>query len=438
MAQTEVNVKVKLDLPAGVELLGYERYGDGHGFEVKFPLPDFCRCELCGREEPATYEYRKTVYVVRDLDLWGQPSFLIFQPCFHRCSRCGHRQEHFAPFKRKKVMYTYRFEEYVLRMLIGSNEKEVAGRLGISAETVALIVENQLKDDKQIDPERVIAHVGFDEISLKKRHKLYVTLMTDLTHPESPKVLAVARGKNTVAAKKCLAKLTPQQRAAVQTHRVDMGKVYGPVCSGLLPNSRMVVDRFHVAKHFNDVVDDLRKKTTRKYKAKLSKAEQKQFRALMWEFRRDPKDLKPEEQKALEGLFAELPVLKDLHDVRVRFKEIFDTAPDRATAEEQLAELRARTETLGLDFSKFWTTYDNWKTGILNYFDGRYTSAAVEGINNKARVITKRCYGVKSPGTLFSRLILDLNRASEAIQRSIAEVRQMAAGLKAVFLAFCT
>ena len=41
-----IDVKVKLDLPAGVELLGYERCGDGHGFEVKFPLPDFCRCDL--------------------------------------------------------------------------------------------------------------------------------------------------------------------------------------------------------------------------------------------------------------------------------------------------------------------------------------------------------------------------------------------------------
>ncbi len=258
MAQIEV--KVKLDLPAGVELLGYERCGEGHGFEVKFPLPRYCRCDKCRTKEPSKYEYKNTVYAVRDLDLWDQPSFLIFQPCFHRCSRCGHRQEHFAPFKRKKVMYTYRFEEYVLRMLIGSNEEEVAQRLGISAETVALIVENQLKDDKQIDPERVITHVGFDEISLKKRHKLYVTLMTDLTDPESPKVLAVARGKDTAAAKKCLEKLTPEQRGAVETHRVDMGKVYGPVCNELLPNSRMVVDRFHVAKQFNDVVDDLRKK----------------------------------------------------------------------------------------------------------------------------------------------------------------------------------
>jgi transposase len=158
----------------------------------------------------------------------------------------------------------------------------------------------------------------------------------------------------------------------------------------------------------------------------------------MWEFRLNPKDLKPEQREALERLFAAVPVLKDVYDVRVRFKEIFDTAPDQTTAKEQLAELRQRTEALGLDFSKFWTTYDNWKEGILNYFDERYTSAAVEGINNKARVITKRCYGVKSPETLWNRLILDLNRASEAVGQSIAELREITSGLKAVFLRFCT
>ena len=103
-----------------------------------------------------------------------------------------------------------------------------------------------------------------------------------------------------------------------------------------------------------------------------------------------------------------------------------------------MVELRARTESLGLDFSKFWTTYDNWKTGILNYFDGRYTIAAVERINNKARVITNRCYGVKSSDTLWNRLILDLNRASEAVGRTIAELREITRGLNAVFLGFCT
>ena len=83
-------------------------------------------------------------------------------------------------------------------------------------------------------------------------------------------------------------------------------------------------------------------------------------------------------------------------------------------------------------------TYDNWKAGILNDFDGRTTSAAVEGIHHKARVITQRCTGVKSSDTLWNRLILDLNRASEAVGQTIAQLRGIVGALKAVFLAFCT
>ena len=85
---------------------------------------------------------------------------------------------------------------------------------------------------------------------------------------------------------------------------------------------------------------------------------------------------------------------------------------------------------LGLDLSPFFETYDRWKTEILNYFEAHQTSAAVEGVNNKARVITKRTYGLKSAESLWTRLILDLNRASEAIGWSIAQIRQMAHGLK--------
>src|SRR5262249_62039664 len=92
-------------------------------------------------------------------------------------------------------------EQLVLRLLIGSNEEEVARRLGISAETVGLIVRNQLADTqaKQVDPYRVIRDVGIDELSLKKRHQLYVTILTDLTNPDRPEVLAVAPGRGEAA-----------------------------------------------------------------------------------------------------------------------------------------------------------------------------------------------------------------------------------------------
>ena len=170
----------------------------------------------------------------------------------------------------------------------------------------------------------------------------------------------------------------------------------------------------------------------------MSKAERKAFRSQMWAFRRDPASLTPEEQRALEGLFEMIPKLKDLYRVRLRFKEIFDTARDRTTAARWLRRLRRESEDLGLDLGAFFATYDRWKTAILNYFEARQTSAAVEGINNKARVITKRAYGLKSAAGLWTRLILDLNRASEAIGCSIEQIRQMARGLKALFDPSCT
>src|SRR5437899_11808768 len=81
------------------------------------------------------------------------------------------------------------------------------------------------------------------------------------------------------------------------------------------------------------------KKITRAYKAKLSKAERKEFRSLMWEFRRDPRGLTKAERQKLEGLFQRLPRLRPLYEFRVRFQKIFDTARDRRQASRRLISL---------------------------------------------------------------------------------------------------
>jgi transposase len=253
-------ITLELDLPDGVEVTGYGRHEDGHGIEVKWQLPERICCQRCGREDAARIEHKSMVQVIRDLPLWEQPSFFVYQSPFHRCAYCSHRQDLIPPFKRKDVKYTYRFEDQVLRMLIGSNEEEVARRLGVSAETVVRIVEKQLAEAKPIDPNLKITDLGLDELSLKKRHKLYATLLTDLSNPERPRILAVAKGKDQAAGEACLNRLSEEQRAAIQTHRVDMGPAYPAACAKLLKKSRAVVDRFHVAKRFNEEVDDLRKK----------------------------------------------------------------------------------------------------------------------------------------------------------------------------------
>lgn len=253
-------VEIDLDVPDGVTLSGYERIDDGHAFEVEWPLPETFTCERCRRSEPIHVAYGDRIQVVRDLDVWGQPSFFVYQPPYHACGYCGRRQWLLPPFKRNKVTYTFRFEQWVLQLLIGSSEEEVARRLGVSAEMLATIAKNCLADEQNIDPERVITDVGMDEISLKKRHKLYVTILTDLSDPDRVRVLAVSEGRDRSGAEKCLQKLSAEQRRQVRTHRTDMSPAYVGACKDTLPNSQSVIDRFHVAVKLGEAVDRVRKK----------------------------------------------------------------------------------------------------------------------------------------------------------------------------------
>jgi len=90
------------------------------------------------------------------------------------------------------------------------------------------------------------------------------------------------------------------------------------------------------------------------------------------------------------------------------------------------------------ELEDFVVTYENWQEEILSYFDDRQTSAGVEGINNKARVAIKRAYGLKSAQSLWTRLVLDLNRAKDAALHTIDQIRDLVSGFRAIFSPCCT
>jgi transposase len=157
---------------------------------------------------------------------------------------CGHGQSLLPPFNRRDVKYSFRLEEHVLVSLIGSTAQDVAQRLGIAAETVERIVKNCIDDTKakQIDPKRQIVRLGIDEISLRKGHKGYATILSDLTDAERPHILALAKGRDAAAGQACLERLSLQQRQAVRFDHTDMGSAYLKACADLLPNSQSVIE----------------------------------------------------------------------------------------------------------------------------------------------------------------------------------------------------
>ena len=61
----------------------------------------------------------------------------------------------------------------------------------------------------------------------------------------------------------------------------------------------------------------------------------------------------------------------------------------------------------GLEYNGFIVTLEKYIEEIINYFTSRNTSGFVEGFNNKIKVLTRRCYGLKSAKRLFQRIKLD-------------------------------
>jgi len=153
----------------------------------------------------------------------------------------------------------------------------------------------------------------------------------------------------------------------------------------------------------------------------------------MHDFRRRPEDLKPEQTQALDALFEKVPTLGVIYHLRWQATRIFDTATDRATAAEALREWIADARMTELDWEPFITTLENHWDGILAYFDERRTSGPVEGINTKVRVVLRRGYGMRNIGTLWTRLLLDVNWAWKKVGNTIAAVRALVTRIQGEF-----
>jgi transposase len=153
----------------------------------------------------------------------------------------------------------------------------------------------------------------------------------------------------------------------------------------------------------------------------------------MHDFRRRPQDLRPEQVQALDELFERVPALGQAYHMRWEVTAIFDTAADRGAAAPPLRAWIAEARETGLDWQPFITMLENHWDGILAYFDERRSSGPVEGLNTKARVITRRAYGLRSVSALWTRLLLDVNWAGKRIGQTITGIRQLVNRIQAHF-----
>jgi transposase len=107
--------------------------------------------------------------------------------------------------------------------------------------------------------------------------------------------------------------------------------------------------------------------------------------------------------------FSYSPPLKSAYNFREKLTAIFEQDLTKTEATQAIQQWRKDVQTSALTcFDPFLTTLDTYLDEITNYFLHRESSGFVEGLNNKVKVLKRRCYGLRNLGHLFQRLFLDL------------------------------
>jgi transposase len=366
-------------------------------------------CHKCGEPTTEFHCWGEPVRL-RHLPLFEIPVYIELRPKRYRCPRCeGHpttTQE--LSWYLRRSPNTKAYEEWLLRLLVNSTVTDVACKLSVGQDVVIGVIERWIETSVDWEEFETIEVIGIDEIALKRGHRNFVALVTTATE-RGVEILAVLqdRTKETVGA--FLGAIPSRLQKSINTVCTDMYLGYVNAAKEQLPNAKIVIDRFHVAKAYRDCADAVRKKETRRLRQELSSDEYDKIKGLMWTFRQRPENVSAEERIKLKKLFDYSPQLQKAYRLREELTAIFDGNYTKVGAKNAIQAWRKRVCEQGMEaFESFLTTLDNWLDEITNYFLDGQTSGFVEGFNNRVKVLKRRCYGIFDIQHIFQRLTLDV------------------------------
>ena len=370
-------------------------------------------CQRCGREISKFHSHDRAI-TLRHLPILGHQVYIRLRPKRYECPHCSSQQHRKTSTQQlswyqPKSRHTKAYEEQVLLQLVNSTIQDVAIKESLGYEAVVGIINRSVSTQIDWGTFDRLDVVGLDEIALKKGRSDYVVIVTAQLRDGQVKVLAVLPNREKATVKAFLARIPTRLQRTIHTVCTDMWTAYINAAQEVLGEAVVVVDRYHVAKKYRDGADKLRKQELKRLKTELSADEYETITGTMWPFRKNQAALKPHEAELLDRLFDYSPSLKLAYDFREKLTAIFEKDLTKTQATQAIKDWRQDVETSELTcFDPFLTTLDTYLDEITNYFLHRDSSGFVEGLNNKIKVLKRRCYGLLNLDHLFQRLFLDL------------------------------
>ena len=368
-------------------------------------------CRRCGRSISLSHGHDQP-RLLRHLPILGRVVYLRIRPKRFRCPFCdGHpTTTQTLDWYDPDALHTKAFERHLIVQLINSTLSDVEAKEDVTSAAMVGILDRWVAksvDWVAVGPFKIL---GIDEIALLKGHRDFVAVISAQDVNGDVHILAVLPDRLQATVIAWLERIPEAIRAAITTVCTDIWEGYISAVEQVLPEATIVLDRFHVTRHYREAVDELRKQEMKRLKKELSKEEVEEIKYTLWPLRKRGSDLEQDESERLERLFNYSPALRKAYELREQLTAIFDSARSKKDGKRRMRYWRQRVERSGLRcFEGFLKLLSKWEDLITNYFLERRNSGFVEGLNNKLKVLKRRCYGVRNVGRLFQRLTLDVD-----------------------------
>ena len=368
------------------------------------------RCSRCRRSAPG-YDHlpmRQWLFV----PLWGIGVWFFYTPRRVRCAEHGIVVEH-IPWSEGKRPVTLAMMCFLSRWARRLSWRDTARAFQTSWECVYRSVQWFVQWGLAHRKLEGVQAIGVDEIQWGKgkRADNFLTLIYQIDSG-CRRLLWVGRRRTQAALRRGLAALGDEVVSGLRFVCSDMWKPYLNEIAARAGQALHVLDRFHITMHLNAAVDQVRRSESGRMR---NRGDADRLKRMRWHLLRRGSRVRGQARERLHGLlranratgrawmlketFRDFWHYRSLHWARA-FLSVWSERALRSRLEpmKKVARmLRAHEELL------------------MNWFraKGEISAGAVEGLNNKIRVVTRRSYGFRTYAAMEIALYHTLGRLPE-------------------------
>lgn len=350
------------------------------------------RAICSGCHQPAPGYDHMTERRFEFIPFWGFLVFLLYRMRRVNCRACGVTVEE-VPWASGKHQLTNAYMLFLAHWARKLSWKETALSFRTSWEKVCHAVEYVVAWGLEHRSLEGINAIGVDEIQYAKGHK-YLTLVYQID-AGAARLLWIGAERTVATFEQFFVMLGPERSAQIQFVCSDMWKPYLKVIREKCSQALHILDRFHVVAKMNEALDDVRAAEARRL---VQAGHEPLLKKSRWCVLKRRENLTDHQQVRLNDLLR-----YNLQTVRAYLlKEDFQQFWNYGSAHWAgtfldfwcQEAMRSRIEPM----KKIARTLRTHRELLLNYFKAKkaFSSGVVEGLNNKAKVTTRRSYGFRT------------------------------------------